>query len=431
MKKIIYMCAMLAFLLSSCVSEVDDVFSETATKRIQKRVEELQTLLKAPEYGWVMEYYPHAKQTFGGYVFTMKFEENEQVTISGELSENVLTSKTSLYTINTDMGPTLNFDTYNEIFHYLADPDPHGQSKYGFYEQLTSGYGFEGDYEFVIESYSSDEVILKGKKTKNMIRMTTLKEPAPDYLTKILKVSEEMYAASYLVDMGGTVSNVAMTDHVFTFKSSSGESVAAPYIITPEGIKFYTPITVDGRTMENFIWNNENRTMTCVDKGATDVVMTALPLPDSYIKFNDFLGKWIVKYSNAAVEVELQKVTKNKLLVMKGFNPNFDIVVQYDTSVGGICILSQTIKRLENGNSVVFAAWNANTGSLWMNTQIGMVSKKRVASSLIVDLVDNGMWTDGECNSWIIWEMAGNQYVGSYTEWGSGRYVGYFSMEKK
>lgn len=422
-KIIIYALCLLAGLCQSCVQDIDDVFDASASERINQALVEYRELLCGAENGWVMEYYPSDIQEYGGYVIVMKFDK-DKVTMSSEITGSPTEAATSLYSLKSDMGPTLNFDTYNEILHYFSDPD--NASGAGI------GKGFEGDYEFVLQEAAENVILLKGKKTKNLIHMTRLAIPAEEYLEKIIKIGEEMFTTSYQTNIDGLESTVKLTDHKFTFVPVGSKGIAAPYIITPEGMKFYNPVTVAGKTMENFVWDNAAKTMTCVDAGATDVVLTANPLPDSYIRFEDFLGKWTLSYSDNSVEVELVETIKNQLITMKGFNSHFDVAVPYDPSTGTIQILSQAVSQLPNGNAVWLCAWDANAGTLFANTKIGMVSSKQVNSpTLKVDFVDNGVWGENEANSLILWEMKGTNYVGGYTAWGSNRFVGYFSMIKK
>lgn len=97
MKKIIYTFFVFSILLSSCVQDVDDVFDEPSSVRVEKALAEYQTLLKSAEYGWAMEYYPSSTQAYGGYLFTMKFKDGDQVTVSTDAFEEAEKEVTSLY----------------------------------------------------------------------------------------------------------------------------------------------------------------------------------------------------------------------------------------------------------------------------------------------------------------------------------------------
>ena len=71
MKKILSLLAFImgVFAFSSCVSDVDDVFSDSAANRAQKALTETKTLLESAPNGWRVEYYGDV--TYGGCHFTI------------------------------------------------------------------------------------------------------------------------------------------------------------------------------------------------------------------------------------------------------------------------------------------------------------------------------------------------------------------------
>ena len=83
MKKILSLLAFImgVFAFSSCVSDVDDVFSDSAANRAQKALTETKTLLESAPNGWRVEYYGDV--TYGGYNVFMKFE-GDSVTVASE-----------------------------------------------------------------------------------------------------------------------------------------------------------------------------------------------------------------------------------------------------------------------------------------------------------------------------------------------------------
>lgn len=425
MKKIIYTFFVFSILLSSCVQDVDDVFDEPSSVRVEKALAEYQTLLKSAEYGWAMEYYPSSTQAYGGYLFTMKFKDGDQVTVSTDAFEEAEKEVTSLYSLKKDIGPTLNFDTYNELFHHFSDPD--------IIDGGGKGKGYEGDYEFIFRSHTDNEIILRGKKTNNVIKMTRLTEPPMTLLDKTVKLSKETFTTTYTASIGGKTFVVPMEDHVFLFsyetEGKKTESVSGPYIFTATGIKFYEPIEVMGKTLENFTWDSATKTFTCTDQGATDVKLTANELPEGYMKYKDFLGSWDFVYAGGRIPVILEEESQTSFL-MVGFNPNYKLLVNYDKSVGGIRIMTQKLGNT-GSNEVWLCAWDANTGSLFKNTALGVASKPRVnTEDIIIDFESYGVWADHEVNSFIVWEMKGNDYVGEFKQWGTSRYTGYLSMVK-
>ena len=178
MKKFIYLVVLIcSFGLAGCTSETESLFEGTSADRIEKELEEAKEVLVSAPNGWLMEYYPSSQLLYGGYNVLASFTEDGNVTISADIVD-ASQKATSFYKLKEQAGPVLTFDTYNEIFHFFAEPN----SGIG-----ATGTGMGGDYEFTVMSASNEEVVLKGKKTGNYIRMTPLQESVTweAYLTSI------------------------------------------------------------------------------------------------------------------------------------------------------------------------------------------------------------------------------------------------------
>ena len=179
MKKLIYTLLAFATVCFSCVQDVDDVYDKPVAQRVEEAVQEYHDLLVSSEHGWLMEYYPHSSQIYGGFNYIMKFKGGDKVTISTDAFRKPEETEESLFSIKKDIGPTLNFDTYNSLFHYFSDSDISGGA--------GTGKGYEGDYEFLLRSHTENEIVLRGKKTKNIIRMTRRAEDDTPYLAAAMQ----------------------------------------------------------------------------------------------------------------------------------------------------------------------------------------------------------------------------------------------------
>lgn len=428
MKKLIYIGILLTTLLSSCVQDVDDLFDKSASERSQESVDQLQALLQSPEHGWVMEYYPEVKQSYGGYIYTLKFGQNDQVTVSGELKNNASASKTSLYSIKTDMGPTLNLDTYNEIFHYLADPDPHSYSHYGFWESgLTAGKGFEGDYEFVLQSSSKDEIVFKGKKTKNIIRMTPLAEAPKSHLEKLLVMKTKIDnlpdgSIGFKGELGGKELFFEMDQQRhFSIKYDGVKVGAAASCPTMEGLKFYEPIVVAGKKMQYFSFANSS--LTCMDQGATDVSVKVYKDP-AFVSYREFIGAYTFAYDNIKRNVTIEEKVKGESLTIKGFSPNFDVVLRYDATAGKAYLTSQKVATV-NGRDIWISAWDTQTGNLTWDVNMGMVTEwNQSTNNFVLTFKDYGSWAEHVISGLYYYSFdAGGKANGAFFNgWGSNSF---------
>ena len=140
-KKSIFIFMLMALptlLLTSCLKDQEDKFDEPAAIRMNNYLQNTADLLKGNPNGWVLNYFPDRDQYYGGYVYTLKFDEQD-VEARSELAEPEQTF-VSKYRLLNDDGPILSFDTYNEVLHFFATPSA------GAYE------AYDGDFEFIILS---------------------------------------------------------------------------------------------------------------------------------------------------------------------------------------------------------------------------------------------------------------------------------------
>ena len=264
MRKISYLFALLVSFIAfnACTSDVDNYFPESAPERASKTVAEVKKILQEAPNGWRMEYY--GGMTYGGYNVLCQFK-GDSVQIASEkagknheagldASGNLIT-ETSLahYTVNQSMGVVISFDTFNKLFHYFADPknDDYGEA----------GSGFGGDFEFRVLKYSPDSIQLQGLKHGNRIMLYPMKADMDwaSYLKEVENVKNFMASSSYTLLAGNdTLADVTQYGDyhslIFQYPDSTGamKAYAFPYIITPEGYKFYSEIEIGGKKFTNF-----------------------------------------------------------------------------------------------------------------------------------------------------------------------------------
>lgn len=266
MKKLNYFLTLLVSVLAltACTSEVENYFSESSSERSAKDIAKVKDILKSAPNGWRIEYY--GDLTYGGYNVLCKFENDDHVRFASEkvgkthnagFDENgnlIGVDKESSYSVFQSMGTVLSFDGNNEVFHYLSDPK---NSDYG-----TAGEGFLGDFEFRVLSASPDKIELTGRKHGHRIMMYAM--PADlswaDYLKSVEETDKYMSSRSYTLMGEGVPQDTEIKvvqqyrTLVFQYVDKKGErqSVAAPFIVTPEGFILYDTLTVNGVKIGNF-----------------------------------------------------------------------------------------------------------------------------------------------------------------------------------
>lgn len=293
MKKICYLIILTIGLFQACAPETELLFDKSASERMSETLRNYQELLVSAPNGWLVEYYPHSSRSYGGFNLFFQFTE-EQVTVKTEVKSQYMsvTEATSYYFLGEDMGPTLNFDTYNEVLNYFSDPALNVGG--------GAGYGLEGDYEFVFMSGDANEIILRGKKTKNTIRLTPFPEDQSwsDYVAEIQSAANTMRYIQLEYQMNGKTIPVKTSYRTLTFNDTddNGEqvSIIAPFIQTTTGYKLYEPITLAGITVSEFKHTKEGNLDYFVPVEDSSVKMVAVIQDINKVLVS---GNWFFKHS--------------------------------------------------------------------------------------------------------------------------------------
>lgn len=264
-------------LLTSCLKDQEDTFDKPSATRMSEYLANAANVLKAPANGWVLYYYPDDEQSYGGYAYTLKFD-GENVQVGLELSTDTETSK---YRLVSDDGPVLTFDTYNNLMHYFATPSS------GSYEARG------GDFEFIIISASAEKVELKGKRSGNRMVMYPLASDAASFLDQIYTISEDMTFTAYTMTVGGEDVKVGVGTRNFTFTYGESDPVTAAYAFTPEGIKFYEPVEINGQTISGFKYEAGAVSFQSLDDSSIVLNGIVPPLSEMLVE-----GLWATSLSN-------------------------------------------------------------------------------------------------------------------------------------
>lgn len=167
MKKIFILPALAAALAFGSCSDDVRIFDESAADRLEKSKNDNFEALTANGGKWALEYFSNTEEP--GYLFVVEFRPDKSVTfttdhkwIGGEEKSEV-----SMFDVITDNGVVLTFNTYNTLFHIFSDPaditgteapTDNGQ------DIDETGYGHEGDYEFMMMENDGQSIRLRGKK---------------------------------------------------------------------------------------------------------------------------------------------------------------------------------------------------------------------------------------------------------------------------
>lgn len=396
----------------SCKDSTIDVFEQTPAERFDARSTELKNRLIDSPNGWIMEFVPHHKALYGGYIIGFKFNDKGEVLIASEALENtapdakeVLKSPIkSSYSIGQDNGIALNFTDYNEALHYYSTPDRR------YAGGLAKGY--EGDYEFrFMKSDDPNELNFIGKKTGNKIRMYKAPEDMVSYVTKVVETKRKFFSSKQMLanhqDALIVKSPILGNDNVKLYyptvegynyyagkKSEDSEDFTRlNFFCTPTGIKFFDHKT--GQTAV-FTWNEDKQIF---ENGDNVLEARDDPYYEDYASFiGDYSLEVIVKNGVDKYDVKISEAGHNLYLIT---GLPYTIRARYNYKKKHFEIQTQDID--EAGTKL--AAWGLNTterGSLDWTRGYGMYSQLEEGSTPArYKMVDNGVW--GLCDSFILW----------------------------
>lgn len=386
-QKIYNVVSMLALLLLGACSlhEEDNFFDDSSANRISEALKSYKEILVAPENGWVMAYYPAGNQVYGGYNILVSFNEDGSVKVASELYQSD-EYVTSLYTLKQSAGPVLTFDSYNEIMHLFSEPQG----------------GLGGDYEFTIMSATSDKVVMSGTKTRNMIVLTPMpsEQTWDNYLENVVKVQDDIFLGSFRMIVNGKVVGTVMQDYnVFTLTYiESGDKSNIPFVYTPDGLKLYEPIVVDGVTISTFRADVPNVSFICKDD-AVDAKLEAF-YPEGYRFYDQLVGT----YNMGTKTVRVAANPDGKTYTLTGFYSLSTVQAEYVRTMGTLSINVQSV-GMALGYYAHLCVWNTSSGSLTWAEGYGMTGVNSVDDPLTISFVDNGAW--GESDSFIVYAFTG------------------------
>lgn len=349
--------------LSACSLHDDtELFGEPAAERLEKNVAADKTLLESAANGWELHMWTGKDYSGGGYTYFMKFA-NDKVTVSSDIAPANMKT-TSSYDVISDQGPVLTVNTYNEVFHYLAEPS------------MDDDDGEQQDYEFVIMRTTNDSIYLRGKKWGNHMVMTRVAESTSweDEINKIQQMDEGLMRTFSLVEGNDTLGGVSLgDDRILTYTNKSGYK-KIPYYVSTKGITLAKPLEVNGKALQELNYDADDMSLN-PDGATAQGVKLSVKLPKNYMKYSEFAGDYnMTTYWGASkLTLHLVPAGDGKTYLLKGMNANFDLTLTYDKTSGTLSLNTQHL--IDMGDKQVWlCGWNAfGEGYLTWSTDAGMI----------------------------------------------------------
>lgn len=382
-------------MLQSCLKDQEDIFDESPSVRMQEYLDNAKKVLTSSENGWAFDYYPDRDLSYGGYIFTVKFD-NANATVGSEIAPGMF--ETSLYKLTDDNGPMLSFDSYNLIMHFFATPSG---SRYEAYD---------GDFEFMIMDVTDDVIRLRGKRTGNTMYLHRLNESAESYLNAATEMEGNMFATSATGTVGDVpvTSNIYLADRVMevVWGEEEDDSDYQYYVPTKTGVRFLKPLNIAGATVDALDFNTATFSYSGVDSEGRQISLKG-ELAEDYAFFDEFVGDFTLYYNSGSKQVDVTLVPDkaNNCFIVKGLSSAFDVIAEFNKTYGCIEIKSQQVAI--NGSTLIwFCAWDTSSGNLTWATQCGMFARKNLSEPGTFNFTPND-YTDLIPDSFIVWSFNG------------------------
>lgn len=414
--------AVALFSLQSCLFEQKDLFEEGASARLASVLTNAKQVLTQQSNGWLMYYYPDNNQYYGGFNYILQFGE-EHVTV---WSERFSEPGTSLYKMATNNGPVLSFDTTNWPFHFFATPSGGSKNLYGDSGKYQA---YRGDFEFLLLSATSSEVLLKGTRSGNIIRMVPFAGGSPEsYMKAVNQCVEDIFVSEF----NGTLDNSPF--HIFldltnrqaqlnlipSNEEEQPDVVKVAYMYTDKGLRLYEPVTLDGKTVQELIWVADEQSL--ISPLGADKVHLEGTLPEGWHAYDDFIGQWTLTYNAGASfldGIEIKELEKGKSFSVAGLSHQFEMKATYNLGSGKVQLLSQIVGN-DGTYSIRVAAWDSKAGKVTYTDTIGFfltfgANAEGVDDASTIYFSDNRVWLTYPVNGFIMYRMNGSTRIGAST----------------
>ncbi len=328
----------MATVMTSCFKQQEDFFDEPASARLQNTMDNVKSILRSAEYGWEFEYYPGSEIEYGGIIYLLKFD---SLTVDVACSLIPDSVETSYYRMTNDNGPVLTFDSFNNLIHYFSTPSS------GEYEAKG------GEFEFVVNKISEDEITLYGKKTHNTMYLRRLTAPSDDYASQTINIFDN-FVKGFEGDAEGTFDLVNRRMYL------RGDSLGVPFTFNDKGIRFYRPISIAGVRVQALDFDTESLELTGQANDGASLTLTGVPFPNDIMHFGDYAGRYTMRYQNgdasATVEFVPNRLECNYRL--RGLSPMYELVMSFDYDTGDMILGPQVVGQY-GGTSVYFATYGS------------------------------------------------------------------------
>ena len=261
-------------LIAACTYKEPEVFDEKPAGRTTETLDAYKKDLEYDGY-WLLSYYPQVNRSIasypradrglGGYNIFLKLKSGK-VWASSEV-ETTNDEVASFFTYQVTEGPTLSFDTYNKVLHHFRRTSG----------QFPNARG--GDIEFVIQKKEGDTFTVMGRSSNVEMSLEKFSGNRETYLNKVRENVALLRGKGLTpITLGGTsVSLMLFPSYRQIVFSYGSEIKQQAFRVTDRGIVFFEPITINGVTLTQLNFNDDNTALKTPD-GAISTTLVACPI---------------------------------------------------------------------------------------------------------------------------------------------------------
>lgn len=352
MKKILMFTTALSLMvatLPSCLKDDKANFSGSPATRLDEAVKVNKQILESAPNGWSLGYYAGRNYSGPGFTLTLKFKDGKAY-IMGD-NKDATTVGVSEYDVVKDQGVVLTFPTYNSVIHELAG--------------ASQGYpeGLQGDYEFSILEANSNFIRLRGKKWKNEMILTPIKnQTQEEFIQKVFTIREGMTTNNYHFILGKdtlSAGEVNIETRRLTAKINN-VSYDLAYNLTDTGLNLSSPIKIGTKEYSSFTWNEADKSFNSGD------LSIRLYIPKSHKTIDFWANKIWILQMDTPLGLRKRLVTT---LHLSATRPGANMLegeltfmdrkykleaIPYDPSTGTISLVGQPITDARFSNGIAF-----------------------------------------------------------------------------
>ena len=375
----ILMAGALATAFASCSREEDDLFSESASKRVDNNVIAYTNLLESSSEGWMLNYYAGTDDAvYAGVVHTMRFKDGV-VAVRSQAATDPTTEYTSLYQVKAEQEAMLTFDTYNDVFHYWSEP-----------LGTSAVNGYKGDYEFTFKRISADQdtIILKGKRYGRYCELVRLKENGAGYMSTIVDMADRLsvYPHPKAIIGNDSIDAVIAGGTLSYTPDGEDEAVEIPYVPTKTGLRLYKEVTVGGKSFRECTLDTATYDLAAV---GVDVKFPVI-LPEGYRQYDELLGNYVAYLSTGtAVNITVTTKLKGQSYTISGMTAcGGTIDAEYVPATGSFAIYCGQYTGMYNNTYYCYLCGFDGSYVYW-STSLALLGTNSTEGDLVITFSSN------------------------------------------